>query len=80
MTELEGVSCDYGDPPCELNAGHLGHHEHRPSHTITVRVGELEPMRTFLFSLRVLEDDMRVGGSPFAERLGNILDRWVRAS
>lgn len=43
--------------------------------TVTVRLQDLDRFRLFLWELRTLVDDMRVGASPFAERLEHMIDR-----
>lgn len=42
---------------------------------LQVSVLDLEPFQMLVWELRMLENDMRVGASPFAERLTHALDR-----
>lgn len=43
----------------------------------TVRLTELPKFKQLLWELRMLENDMRVGASPFADRLTRTLDRYT---
>lgn len=43
--------------------------------SVTIRVADMASVKLFVWSLRLLEHEMRVGADPFAERLGKILDR-----
>ena len=42
-----------------------------------IRVRDLPQYRLMVWELAQLHDDMRVGASPFAGRLGRIIDRFV---
>jgi hypothetical protein len=44
---------------------------------LTVRVRDMDRTRLFVHELMMLRDDMRVGASPFAERIERTLDRYV---
>jgi hypothetical protein len=46
----------------------------------TIRISELEQFRLLMWELRQLESDMRVGASPFAERLERSLDRFCEGT
>lgn len=47
--------------------------------TLKVQVRDLASVKLLYLQLNWLLDDMRVGASPFAERLEGILDRFDRA-
>jgi len=47
-------------------------------YTITVNVAEFTPVKALVVGLHLLHDDMRVGASPFAERLGTLLELFER--
>ena len=47
---------------------------------LTIRISELEPFRLLVWELRQLESDMRIGASPFAERLERALDRFMEGT
>jgi hypothetical protein len=44
---------------------------------ITVRIADVDEFRLFVWELRQLVDDMRVGADPYAERLERALDRFT---
>lgn len=46
---------------------------------LTVRIADADQFRLLVWELRQLENDMRVGASPFAERLERALDRFMDA-
>lgn len=48
--------------------------------TVTLRISEMEEFRLLMWELRQLESDMRVGASPFAERLTHALDRFMETT
>lgn len=45
---------------------------------LTVSLIDLPQMQQLVWELRMLENDMRVGASPFADRLSHALDRMFR--
>lgn len=44
---------------------------------LTIRVADMDEFRLLLWELRMLTDEMRVGASPYAERLERALDRFT---
>jgi len=44
---------------------------------VTLRVRDIDRMRLFAWELRMLADEMRVMASPHAERLEQIVDRFL---
>jgi hypothetical protein len=43
----------------------------------TIRIADLSEFRLFVWELRMLADEMRVGADPYAERLERALDRFT---
>lgn len=46
--------------------------------TFTVRVADLASTKLLIVALEMLASDMRVGADPYAERLTQIVDRYLR--
>ena len=44
---------------------------------MTVRFGDLDRFRLFLWELRQLQDEMRIMASPHAEPLQRLVDRFL---
>lgn len=44
---------------------------------LTVRLSDMDRFRLFVWELRQLHDEMRVGASPYAERLEGLVDRFT---
>jgi hypothetical protein len=47
------------------------------STSLIIRIVDIEPMRLFIWELRMLADQMRVEANPAAERLEHALDRFT---
>lgn len=47
---------------------------------LSIRIRDLDRFRLFVWELRQLHDDMRVGASPFADRLEHLVDRFTADS
>ena len=44
---------------------------------LTVKIGDLDRFRLFVWELRQLHDEMRVMASPHSERLERLIDRFA---
>lgn len=43
----------------------------------TIKLGDIDRFRLFLWELRQLHDEMRVMASPHADRLDHLIDRFI---
>lgn len=47
----------------------------KSEHTVHIRLQDFDRFRLFLWELQQLVDEMRVGASPYANRLEHIIER-----
>ena len=45
--------------------------------TVSVRIRDMDRTRLFIHEVTALADEMRLGGSPYAERLEHALERYA---